>query len=837
MILKFFTIRELKKFWFFYLLVVFTLFLGTLGLSGIELVSFKVRSELKDRSHELLTSDFNINARREFTQEEIKFIDELKTRALGSYQIVDIYSMMVFEKSKSSRLVEVRGIEEGFPFYGTVRGEDNLKPDGLYISEDLERLWDVKKGDSVQLGDIHFQIKDIIREDSSVGLRGFSLAPRVYLPLNELKKTGLLKFGATGGYAYHFRFNNASVEDLAALKKEVFAKFPDPALQVALPENSSGQTARAIEILTNFMSLSALIGLVLSLVGIFYLYQSHFTARLKDYCLLYLHGLSKRKLVGWLLLQFTGLFFLVILLEMILFSLSYSRFRPLLESSLGVDLGENLSVNVLFQLVPFLYTLSIFILVPLLLGLLRTPMGISLKSSKMIMGSFRYFDFIPFVILLWFFSWSLSGSLLIGNLFFAGLLLVFVASTCCVKIWQWILRRLLDPQKVSYVSLELGLALRQIVRSGHKLTFSFLSLCLGTTLISLILQLDVKVQQEFSVKEEKPSLFIFDIQEEQLPILEELAARLGTPIEAVTPMIRARLETINGKKFERKKRDIKLRDTSDEVDRLRNNALNLTTRDFLSPTEKIVKGKDFSQFSSEEALVSLESRWAQRMGIKLDDMLKFDIQGVEFEARVVNLKEIKWTGFYPNFFVNVSPPHLEGAPRTFLAVLPQKYAEQKSDFQREILRKLPNISFIDVEKLVEQIWTLFTKSKRAVEIISFLSLFVGLVILYGLCHDQVYRRFYDLALLKTLGMSASQVRTSLLFEFGSLFFLSISTGLFLGWLLAQIICEEAFKLSWSVDILRLVAPGATLIVLCLVTVFVSSVGALRAQSKVLLSDS
>lgn len=836
MILKFFTVRELKRFWFFYLLVVFTLFLGTLGLSGIELVSSKVRSELKERSKELLTSDFNLNARREFTEEEYKFIDELKKRSDGSYQLVDIYSMMVFDKNKSSRLVEVRGIESGFPFYGEVKGVNKLRPDGLYISEDLQRLWDVQTGDSVQLGELKFKIKDIIKVDSSVGLRGFSLAPRVYLPLSDLRKTGLLKFGATGGYSQHFLFKNFTPEDLENLKKEVFKKFTDPALQVALPENSSGQTARAIEVLSNFMSLSALIGLVLSLVGIFYLYQSHFTARLKDYCLLYLHGLSKTKLVGWLLLQFSVLFFLVIILEMLLFSFSYSWLRPLLENSLGLDLGESFSVEVLFQLVPFLYTLAIFILIPLLLGLLRTPMGISLKSNKVTMGSFRYYDFIPFVILLWLFSWSLSGSLLIGNLFFAGLFLVFVASTVAVKVWQWSLRKLLSTDKISFGTLELGLALRQVVRSGHKLTFSFLSLCLGTTLISLILQLDVKVQQEFEVKEEKPSLFIFDIQEEQLPELEKLSAELGTPIEAVTPLIRARLETVNGKKFERKKRDIKLRDSSDDLDRLRNNALNLTTRDFLSPTEKIIKGKDFNQFSNDEALVSLESRWAQRMGISVGDNLKFDIQGVEFEAKVVNLKSIKWTGFYPNFFVNVSPPHLEGAPRTYLAVLPQKYSEQKNTFQKEVLAKLPNVSFIDVEKLVEQIWRLFNKSKRAVEIISFLSLFVGLVILYGLCHDQVYRRFYDLALLKSLGMNAGRVRYSLLLEFGSLFFLSISTGLFLGWLLAQVICEEAFKLSWSVDIVRLLAPGGALIVLCLVTVLVSSLNALKAQSKVLLSD-
>src|SRR5690606_27790076 len=147
-------------------------------------------------------------------EEEYQFIEELKKRSDGSYQLVDIYSMMVFEKNNSSRLVEVRGIEAGFPFYGEVKGKGQLLPDGLYISEDLQRLWDVQIGDAVQLGELKFHIKDIIKVDSLVGLRGFSLAPRVYLPLVDLKKSGLLKFGATGGYSQHFLFKNYTTKDL-----------------------------------------------------------------------------------------------------------------------------------------------------------------------------------------------------------------------------------------------------------------------------------------------------------------------------------------------------------------------------------------------------------------------------------------------------------------------------------------------------------------------------------------------------------------------------------------------------------------------------------------------
>src|SRR5690606_15529119 len=160
--------------------------------------------------------------------------------------------------------------------------------------------------------------------------------------------------------------------------------------------------------------------------------------------------------------------------------------------------------------------------------------------------------------------------------------------------------------------------------------------------------------------------------------------------------------------------------------------------------------------SSEQraAFVSIEKRFAQRMGLKLGDKVTFDVQGVEVEGEVRNFREVKWTNFYPNFFVNVEPGYIDEAPKTYLAVLPQGPAEVKRSIQRDAVEKFPNISFIDVEELISKLATLFEKSRQAMEVISWLSLGVGLVILYGLSHDQVYRRYYDLALMKTLGFSS-----------------------------------------------------------------------------------
>lgn len=840
---KFFFVKEMKKFPFFFLLLAFTLLLGTMGLVGISIVTGQVQEKLKNNANELLTSDIAVSARRELfpaEQEALSRIFALYPHQ--RYKIIDIYSMITHIREKATRLVEIRATEEQFPFYGkmTLRS-DKFENENLYVSKDLADLWQVKENDDLQIGELVMKVKGVVEDDSSMGLRGFSLAPRIYLPLSKLLQTGLIKPGATGSFAHHFKLKDYTQEKIQNIKSSIYREIKDSAVKITLPEDSSEQTGRVINTLTNFMALSALIGLILSLVGVFYLYQSHLLARLKDLCLLNLHGLTKREIVIGIIAQFSFIFFVVMLIELALIIPLYKILAPLLSNNLGIELNGEVHILSALTEIPFLFGLSLFILVPLLLGLMRTPMGLQLKASKLSMGRFRFWDFLPFIISLWLFSCYLSHSFRTGNLFFGSLLLVFLLSTLVVRGGQLLLRKMISGKGLLLPTIENGIALRGLTRSGHKLTLSFLSLAMGATLISLILQLDRMILKEFALDPKKPSLFIFDIQEEQMEPLTQHAKEIGAPLAYVTPMIRARLEKVNDKKYVKKKRSYDFRSKEEDEDqRFRNNSLNITYRNFLTDSEKIISGHPFPPGGASDdrlPFISLEKRWSERMDLSIGDKLTFDIQGVEFEGVVHNIREVKWTTFYPNFFVTVEPSMIEAAPKTFLAVLPSGPKDTKLMFQRSSVEKFPNISFIDVEELVGKLSGLFIKARQAIEVISWLSLAVGLVILYGLSHDQVYRRYYDLALMKSLGFSATRLRLNLLYEFGALFLSAMSLGLFLGWLMAQVVGKEVFKLSLSVDWGRILYPAGLLTVLCLVTILASSWRAVRARPRELLSDS
>jgi putative ABC transport system permease protein len=837
-----FIAREIRRFPFFFLLLSFTLMLGTLGLLSINVISDQVKNRLQANAKELMTSDLVVSARRDLFDSEKEDVRSIMSRySHQSYRVVDIYSMVKHLQSSHTRLVEIRAVEDGFPFYGEIKLQTGrFAVDGLYISEDLAQLWSVQLHDELKVGENTFSVKGIITQDSSQGLRGFSLAPRIYLPLVEVEKSGLLRPGSTGSFAYHYLLPELALSDFQNLRKNLLKPLTDVAVKVTLPEESSEQTGRIIGNLTDFMSLAALIRMILSLVGVFYLYQSHLIARIKDFCLFNLMGLPKAKILQGMLLQFSFVFFAVFILQILMIVPGHKLLAPGLSVVLGMELSPTVNLQSIFSQLPFLYFLVLSILIPLMMGLLRTPMGQQLKSSKISMGSFRFFDFLPFVGLLWFFAVYLSHSFRTGSIFFGCLLLIFLVSTFFIKGLQLLLKKVTHQHTLLQPNIESGIAIRNITRSGHKLTLSFISICMGATLISLILQLDKLIQKEFTLTESKPGLFIFDIQEDQLADLETFAQKRQIDLHATTPMIRARLEKINNKPFSRVEDTDALRTREEEHEaRFRNRGINLTYRKELGPAEKIVAGEPFPDeidTFDRPAFISVEKRFAQRMKLQLGDRVTFDVQGVEVEGMVKNLREVKWTSFYPNFFINVEPGFIDEAPKTYLSVIPQGETELKRSFQREAVEKFPNISFIDVEELISKLAALFDRSRQAIEMISWLSLCVGLVILYGLCHDQVIRRYYDLALLKTLGFSESSLRKHLLLEFGVLFLLALMVGLFLGWLMAISIGREVFKFNWSIDWPSFIYPGVFISILCLGTILLASAKALRAKPRELLSD-
>ena len=255
--------------------------------------------------------------------------------------------------------------------------------------------------------------------------------------------------------------------------------------------------------------------------------------------------------------------------------------------------------------------------------------------------------------------------------------------------------------------LPIRLAARSLARNRAGALTGFLAIGLGVLLLTLIPQTHHGLGKEIGLNDPKgnlPSLFLFDLQEEQLKGVQELLEKQGTELGNITPWVRGRIKTIKGLAYERSYREEDELNNPDEQRRnaFRNRSFNLSYRNHLLESEQLLEGRPFSgrydAQSGKPAEISVEHKYAEALGLSLGDKMGIEVAGIPIDAVVVNLRRVKWTSFQPNFFVQMQPGVLDQAPKTFLGTLHHLNEDKKQRVQNVLVREFPTVSILDVER-------------------------------------------------------------------------------------------------------------------------------------------
>ena len=343
--------------------------------------------------------------------------------------------------------------------------------------------------------------------------------------------------------------------------------------------------------------------------------------------------------------------------------------------------------------------------------------------------------------------------------------------------------------------------------------------------MNILPQIESSLQQEFKVDSGSkiPSLFMFDIQDDQIGKLEEYIHGHDLNLISKSPMVRARILKVNDKDYERDigKEGFKTREEEQDA-RFRNRGINLSFREKLSDSEFIVSGKEFSGVykSDLEKLpeLSVEKRYAERMGLNLGDKVLFDIQGVEMIGEIVNFRKVRWTSFQPNFFILFQPGVLEEAPKTWLAALPSMEMTARSSIQSDIVKLFPNVSIIDVVRTVENALEVAKKMSWSLELMAVLALVTGYIVLYSIIRTQIRMRRWELNMLKVLGAHRKDIYRFIMSEVFYLAFAASFLGagfsVFASIILNTFLFETDFVLNW-------VQPAGSVLIITFLSLIVS----------------
>lgn len=810
---------------------------GILGLSGnlyLDSLQGSIRSSLGNKSRDLLTADVSISVRRLTNEVERKrMLAFLTEHSIELSRSIDLYSMV--SSARGSRLVQLIAIESNYPLVGRITLEKNgamerqtpkrgLSAGEVWIDPDLRDSFGFKPGDPIRIGEKEFHVGDIVIDDTANAWRGFTLAPRIFISLDDLWESGLIRKGSTLSDRT-YAILKTGVESRAVA--QAWNSFSEDSSIRAIPhEEASEQVAKLSGYLNDYLGLVGLTTLFLALIGISFLFQTELRSRLRMIGTLRALGDSTRRIGLEIALEALVLGLLSAVASIVLVIATLPVAARLVSHLSGVSVSPVVSpFSALLTLVLGGFV-GFFIALPFASRVARLkPSALFQDEAHLTLPSDRKDPllFLPLAALFFFLSIYQSHSLRVGSLFF-GLAVLSVAGLFWVG--KFTFARL---EKLKIRDLSLRLAVRSLARNLWSSMSGFVAIGLGALLLSLIPSLQAIISAEIERPEgsKVPSLFFFDIQEGQLRGVKSLVEAHGVKLEFISPLIRARLESLNGKPVT-KALNFSERSTreQEEEERSRNRGFNLSYREGLSDSEAITAGRafmtPFDPASGALPEVTLERKFADRLGVGLGDRIGFDIQGIPIEAEIVGLRRVRWSSFQPNFFVLFQPGVLNDAPKTFLGGVHALELAARRKLQDALVKDFPNVSIIQVDEMVKKLLLMFDQMGMAVRVTAVLSLITGIFVLFSIARRQVELRRRNALLLKTVGASGGRIMSIFLWEFGILATIASILGVGLSLAISKLIAWIVFdRADARLELTSFSAVGIVLLVALLAVVLAS----------------
>ena len=569
--------------------------------------------------------------------------------------------------------------------------EITLKDSEVVVYPEVLEQFDIKLGEKFSIGSGEFTIVDVVEEDSGQVFEMGAVAPKVFLSIDGMKKAKLIQKGSTAFYSTHYLL---AAPGTVEFKNNLNDLIDDNTYRVSLPKDSSDQVGRVTNYLTDFLGLVSLSSFILSLVGVFYLFRSYISKQRKDIWYFKTLGVTSREISTSQLILMTSFSVVAVFISYLLCVVISMVFSPLASIALGFDFNLTITFyNFLTSLLISAFGV-VFICAPLLFNELKASAAVLLMPE--VKSRIKFASYFPLIVGVFFLCVFFAHSFVIGGAFFGVVsgasLIVFFGGSKFLKFLE---------SSLKIKNIYKLMTARYLTRYRLKTLSIFLSLFLSSLLITFIPGLRNSITSELDLSaQEKPNNFLFDIQEGQDQKLRDFFSKRNIKILGDSPMVRGRLLKINGEKVKSKDNQSFSREEQREQ-RFRNRGVNLSYRQQLSNAEVIKSGSPMpaSWKGSGIPPVSLEYRYAKRIGAQIGDVLTFDILGIEQEAKVINLRKVRWSSFLPNFFILFPDGVINDAPKTFLFAI---YSEE-SKLITEVSREFPNVSMVDLNRVIDKV--------------------------------------------------------------------------------------------------------------------------------------
>jgi putative ABC transport system permease protein len=697
-------------------------------------------------------------------------------------------------------LAEVKVVTAGYPLRGDLRiadvqnGTDRRateipKAGTVWVDERLITRLQLQVGDVIEIGKSKLPIAQIITQEPDSAIGFINAGPRVMLNDADVASTELVQVGSRIRYRVLVAGSPAAIADYRGWVTPKLA----PGQRVESIEDARPEIRSALERSEKFLSLAALLSVVLAAVAIA-LAARRFLQRHLDACaIMRCHGASQSRLVRLYLQQFVVLGAAASLAGCVAGFIAQHALALWLGSLVTVELPEPGWMPALHGFVTGLALLLGFALPPIV-ALARVP---TLRVLRRDIGAPSGMGLLGYalgaVVIAGLIIWK-AGDLRLGGMVFGG----FAGAMLVAGLLSWGVIALVSRIGGAGVSWRFGIANLRRRPMASVLQVVALGIGVMALLTLTIIRSELLDLWQRSLPPDAPNRFIVNVQPDQIPTLKKFFEGRGMTMPELHPMVRARLIGIND-------RSVTPADYSDDrARRLVDREFNLSWATQMQKDNLLIAGNWWGNKPRSDQF-SMEDGIAKALGVGVGDKLTFDSAGSAFTAEITSLRKVDWDSFNVNFFV-VSPPGLlEKYPASYVTsfYLPPGNVE----LLNALVKQFPNFLLIDVAQVLGQVQTMITQVSRAVQFVFLFTLLAGLVVLYAAIASTQDERLYQATIMRTMGASRSQLARANLAEFaviGALAGLIAAAGAnALGYTLASRVINVGYTFSpmlWGIGI-------------------------------------
>lgn len=793
--------------------------LGSAALVAIDSYSANVQSSVREQSRALMGGDISLSSSKPLPSNIDSLLDSLSRSGVPVARVTSFPSMAVVPRTTGTHLAQVRGVTANYPFYGEIvtrpAGQWSRLSSGPYAIVDPSLLTSLnaKVGDTLRLGFGTFTI--IASVEDAPGSSGMAdvFGARVYIPAKYIAETQLLVFGSTADRQVLLKLKPGVDPDrfLKPLKNPL----DSAQMRYRTVTQAETLTAEAIENLTNFIGIVGLVALLLGGIGVASGVRAFVARKIDTVAILRCLGASSGQVLVIYVAQAAAMGVVGALMGAALGVAVQFAIPLVLKSVLPIDVRVSfVPAAVLTGLLVGGWTALIFALRPLLALRNVSPLQTLRRDTDAEILRMRWTDaprmivnlaLVASVVAIAFLraaNWkqalgiSAATGFAILALVSSAAFLSYVARRVLRRGWPYVVRQ--------------GIA--NLYRPGNQTRAVVLALGFGAFLVTTLYIVHDNVLRRFNATAtaSRGNVVFFDIQEDQEKGMEKIVNEGGGSIAQISPVVTMRIAAINGESVT----DILARKMKTDSGKPRRERVQLglfrreyrsTFRSSLTSGETIVKGKWFAPRAhlapNDTANVSAEESAAEALGLKIGDVITWNVQGVEIPARVSSLRAVKWTAFQPNFFMVFEPAALEAAPKQFVLLTQVKDKSRVAALQRASVDAYPNVSSVDLSSIRRTVEKIMSKVSLAIRFIALFSLGISIPVLFSAVSATRRDRLREGVLLKTLGASRGQVARMLLVEYALLGALGAAAGMLLaiggGWAVVHFVFKAPFTPAYA----------------------------------------